>query len=474
MGYYSPSPTDYSNGGWEYHQEITDSEHSNHWRYASKPQDEQENHIGYCPPPQYDLIHYPNGGWEYYQELTNSEQPNQWGFASENDQDNFIRYCPPPQDDLGHYPHGDWEYQQGMREYEQSSEINYFPEPQSDSYYCDTYTNHGWEGNYNDSHSNHSKTLSHDYAVSTYMEDYSSIPQNNPHCDEFNNHSSCGWQDQNQTAFNRSYSTHQETSSLECTFNKFMQDCPPMPQDDPYYDECNNSSSCAWEDQNQRALNVSYSINQEPSSLEQTFNSFMQSCSASPPRFPIENPSSLDYTSTQSLLQDTYNSFHQPQDTPDYSQNSSHIPQHKFTTISISPQNPPQSGSLLLQAEKCLQSAIDSKERTTEFLERQEQSWKEQETLFKKMDGHLEQMRRNLELLSKKNEDQLVNVKEEVEKQEEEAPVSSKLSMKNEVVEVFEPETALEMTREHENSQPSQTSLNQRVSTHESVVDRYE
>ncbi|KAL4337421.1 hypothetical protein AHAS_Ahas12G0108500 [Arachis hypogaea] len=81
------------------------------------------------------------------------------------------------------------------------------------------------------------------------------------------------------------------------------------------------------------------------------------------------------------------------------------------------------------------------------------------------MDGHLEQMRRNLELLSKEDEDQLMDVKEEVEEQEEEASVSSKILMKNKVVEVFEPETShlqkpLEMTREHENSRPLQTSLN--------------
>ncbi|KAL4329364.1 hypothetical protein AHAS_Ahas13G0292700 [Arachis hypogaea] len=74
------------------------------------------------------------------------------------------------------------------------------------------------------------------------------------------------------------------------------------------------------------------------------------------------------------------------------------------------------------------------------------------------MDEHLEQMRRNLELLSKEDEDQLVDVKEEVEKQDEEVPVSSKLSMKSEVVEVFEPETAypqkpLEMIKNMKNSQ---------------------
>ncbi|KAL4344688.1 hypothetical protein AHAS_Ahas11G0203400 [Arachis hypogaea] len=52
MGYYPPSPIDYSNGGWEYHQEIIDSEHSNQWRYASEPQDEQDKFIGYYPTPQ--------------------------------------------------------------------------------------------------------------------------------------------------------------------------------------------------------------------------------------------------------------------------------------------------------------------------------------------------------------------------------------------------------------------------------------
>ncbi|KAL4391278.1 hypothetical protein AHAS_Ahas03G0229100 [Arachis hypogaea] len=45
--------------------------------------------MGYYPPPQYDSIHYPNGGWEYHQELTDFEQPNQWGYTSENDQGSF-------------------------------------------------------------------------------------------------------------------------------------------------------------------------------------------------------------------------------------------------------------------------------------------------------------------------------------------------------------------------------------------------
>ncbi|KAL4374023.1 hypothetical protein AHAS_Ahas05G0140300 [Arachis hypogaea] len=72
-----------------------------------------------------------------------------------------------------------------------------------------------------------------------------------------------------------------------------------------------------------------------------------------------------------------------------------------------------------------------------------------------------------------------MDVKEEVEEQEEEAPVSSKILMKNEVDEAFELKTAypqkpLEMTKEHEDSQPSQTSLNQRYTTLESVIERYE
>ncbi|KAL4315807.1 hypothetical protein AHAS_Ahas15G0222000 [Arachis hypogaea] len=170
MGYYPPSPIDYSNGGWEYHQENTNFEHSQ-WRYVSEPQDEQDSFMGYYPPPH-----------DSYQ-----------------------------------YPH----------------------------------------------------------------------------------------------AFNSSYFTHQETSSLEYAFNKFMQDCPPMPQDDSYHDEFNNDSHCGWEDQNQKAFDSLYSTYQESSSLEQTFNSFMKNCPPSPPSFSFENSSSLDYASTQSFLQDPYDSFHQ-------------------------------------------------------------------------------------------------------------------------------------------------------------------
>jgi len=70
-----------------------------------------------------------------------------------------------------------------------------------------------------------------------------------------------------------------------------------------------------------------------------------------------------------------------------------------------------------------------------------------------------------------KNEGQLMDMKEKVEEQDKEATASSELSMKNEVV---EPETALEMTRAHGNSQLSQTSLDQNASTLESMIERYE
>ncbi|KAL4381329.1 hypothetical protein AHAS_Ahas04G0122600 [Arachis hypogaea] len=75
MGYYSPSPI--SNVGWEYYQENTNSEHYNPWRFTSEPQDEQENHEGYQPPPHYDSYHYPhafNSSYSTYQEISSLEQ----------------------------------------------------------------------------------------------------------------------------------------------------------------------------------------------------------------------------------------------------------------------------------------------------------------------------------------------------------------------------------------------------------------
>ncbi|KAL4344638.1 hypothetical protein AHAS_Ahas11G0198400 [Arachis hypogaea] len=360
MGYYPPSPI--SNDGWKYHQQIIDPEHSNPWRYVSKPQDEQENHMGYFPPPQNDSSHYSNGGLEYHQEL---------------------------------------------KEYE------HLPEPQDDSY-C------------------------------------------------YNNHSYCGWESQNQRNLDDSYFVHQETSLLECAFNKFMQNCPPMLQEDLYYDEFNNSSSCAWEDQNQKAYDSSYSTYQEPSSLEQTFNLFVQTCPTSPPCSPFKNSSLLDYASTQNLLQDPYNSFHQPQNLFHNPQDSFYTTQNNLTTIHPYPQDCSQPLSLELAVEDYFQwskESLESRcpviERQGQLLEEHKRSWKE--ILFKKMDGHLEQGKRNLG--DPRIEDKEQSVSEEVKEQEQEAPVSSKLSMKNEVVEVFEPKTTytqklIEVTEEHETSLP--------------------
>ncbi|QHO50032.1 uncharacterized protein DS421_1g19130 [Arachis hypogaea] len=203
MGYYPPSPI--SNGGWEYHQENTNSEHSNPWRFASETQDEQENHMGYFPPPQNDSSHYSNGGWEYQQEMI-------------NDQANHMRYCPEPQNDLCHYPHGN---------------------------------------------------------------------------------------------FNVSSSVHQGTSSFDYAVNAYMENCSPMPQDDSYCNEFNNSSSCAWENQNQKAFDNSYSTYQELSSLEQTFNSFMERCQTSPPSFLSENSSSLNYPAKSLPKLTVHTNFHE-------------------------------------------------------------------------------------------------------------------------------------------------------------------
>ncbi|KAL4306402.1 hypothetical protein AHAS_Ahas16G0174700 [Arachis hypogaea] len=183
MGYYPPSPI--SNGGWKYHQENTNSEHSNPWRFASETKDEQENHMGYFSPPQNDASYYSNGGWEYHQEMIDDEVIH-------------MRYDPKPQNDLYHYPHGFCAYQQ---ECEQSREMNFLPEPQREPCCYDTDRNYGWEGN-----------------------------------------------------LNAPNAIHQETSSLDYSFNKFMQDSSQGPQDCPYYDDFNNSSSYAWEEQNQKAF----------------------------------------------------------------------------------------------------------------------------------------------------------------------------------------------------------------------------
>ncbi|KAL4321556.1 hypothetical protein AHAS_Ahas14G0122300 [Arachis hypogaea] len=140
-------------------------------------------------------------------------------------------YCPTPQSDSCHYANGGWEYQQGMIEY------GHLPET-----------------------------------------------QNEPYFDESNNYSYCGWEGQNQRDFNSPYSIHQETSSLDCAINTFMQDCSPIPQNDPYFDESDNYSSCGWEDQNQRVFDSPYSTYQEPSLLEHTL---IHLCKIVQPHLPV-------------------------------------------------------------------------------------------------------------------------------------------------------------------------------------------
>ncbi|KAL4287427.1 hypothetical protein AHAS_Ahas19G0185100 [Arachis hypogaea] len=104
-----------------------------------------------------------------------------------------MRYCPIPQNDSCHYANGGWEYQQEMIEYE------HLPETQNESYF-----------------------------------------------DESNNYSYCDWEGQNQRDFTAPYSIHQETSSLHYAFNEFMQDFSPMPQNDQHSDEFYNDSHYGW------------------------------------------------------------------------------------------------------------------------------------------------------------------------------------------------------------------------------------
>ncbi|KAL4381351.1 hypothetical protein AHAS_Ahas04G0124800 [Arachis hypogaea] len=106
----------------------------------------QTNFMGYCPPSQYDSSHYSNDGWEYHQEDTNSEHFNQWRLAPESqiDQAEHMRYCPEPQNDLYHYPDGVWTYQE---ECEQSVKMGHLPETQYDPDFDESnnYSYCGWK-----------------------------------------------------------------------------------------------------------------------------------------------------------------------------------------------------------------------------------------------------------------------------------------------------------------------------------------
>ncbi|KAL4371508.1 hypothetical protein AHAS_Ahas06G0172800 [Arachis hypogaea] len=91
------------------------------------------------------------------------------------------------------------------------------------------------------------------------------------------------------------------------------------------------------------------------------------------------------------------------------------------------------------------------------FAEEKEKYQKEQENSLKNMEVQLCQLSKAW--------------KEKMEKQKQKVPISSEIAKKEEVVETFEPKTALEMTREPEHSQPPQTPLDQRCST---LIEKYE
>ncbi|KAL4276027.1 hypothetical protein AHAS_Ahas20G0166100 [Arachis hypogaea] len=147
----------------------------------------------------------------------------------------------------------------------------------------------------------------------------------------------------------------------------------------------------------------------------------MQNCPPSPPSFSFDNSSSLDFASTQNSPQDPYDSFHQNSfpNSPD----SFHTTQNNLTTTHPCHQNHSQPSSLELAIEdylqwskKSLESQYQVIERQGQLLERHKQSWKE--ILFKKMEGHLEQNRRNLGVSRIEDKEQFA--KEEVEEQESE------------------------------------------------------
>ena len=168
------------------------------------------------------------------------------------------------------------------------------------------------------------------------------------------------------------------TSSFNQT--NFMGYCPPSQYDSSHY------SNGGWE-----------------------YHQGMKEHPPSRPSFSFESSSSLDYASTQSFLQNPYKSSHQ-------SHNSFHTPQHNFTTTHPCHQNYSQPSSLEPADEDYLQ-AIEIHRKLVERYT-QPQSWKE--IILKKMNGPLEQTRRNLKPSNSEDEDQFVD--KEVEKQEQKGP----------------------------------------------------
>ncbi|KAL4276169.1 hypothetical protein AHAS_Ahas20G0180300 [Arachis hypogaea] len=214
----------------------------------------------------------------------------------------------------------------------------------------------------------------------------------------------------------------------------------------------------------------------QPSSLERTINSLIQNFPTSPSSFSSENSSSLDFVSTQNPCQNSPSTQISMNQDPSKLetmferherevQRSWKEQENSFKNIEVLiNQTLNEKEEVDEQNEDPLQKSRELLKRQEQFMKEQQQSWREQEIRLQKMDEQLENIGKCSEPLSKENKDRLMDVKDKVEEQDEEATESSELSMKNEVV---ENKTTLEVTKEHEHSQPSQTFL-------ESVIEKYE
>ncbi|KAL4344512.1 hypothetical protein AHAS_Ahas11G0185800 [Arachis hypogaea] len=284
---------------------------------------------------------------------------------------------------------------------------------------------------------------------------------------------------------NDGWEYHQETSNSGLS-NSWSHASEPQDEKEKhmgYFPTPQNDSS--------HYFNGGWEYYQETANSEQSTH--MRDCPTSPPTSTFENSSSTKYASTQtstnlglSKLEIMFEKYEREV------QRSWNEQENSFKNMEV------MAGQLLnarkekMEKQECkvpvlseiakkeeveeqnedpLQKSRELLKRQEQFMKEQQQAWKREESLLKNMNEDLEKIRKHLEPLSKKNEGQLMDMKEKVEEQDKEATASSELSMKNEVV---EPETALEMTREHEDSQLSQTSLDQNASTFESMIERYD
>ncbi|KAL4337547.1 hypothetical protein AHAS_Ahas12G0121100 [Arachis hypogaea] len=222
-----------------------------------------------------------------------------------------------------------------------------------------------------------------------------------------------GWEYHQENTHSEHSNSWRFASETQDEQENHMEYLPPPQNDASCY------SNDGWGEQNQKTFESPYSTYQEPSSLERTINSLIQNFPTSPSNFSSENSSSLDFVSTQNPCQN-------------------------------SPPTQTSMNQRLSNLESMLKRIAEEKEKYQ----------KEQENSLKNMEVQL---------------GKLLNArKEEMQKQEHKVPVSSEIARKEEVVKVLEPETALEMTRGPEHSQPPQTPLDQKVSTIESEIKRYE